>query len=119
MGQVIVRPIKDIKVYIAFYAWQFSCIGMLPKEPFARIFHLVYIVVGNPVRIVVEARIGQILVFKFIIGVNNGLYMELIFYDMQPCKNVLLELFRADVGWFRLYIQYRSKSPGSKGVIAK
>jgi len=109
LGQVIVRPIKDIKVYITFYAWQFSCIGMLPKEPFARIFHLVYIVVGNPVRIVVEARIGQILVFKFIIGVNNGLYMELIFYDMQPCKNVLLKLFRTDVGRFCLYIQYRGQ----------
>ena len=52
---------------------------MLPELPFTLVLYLVYIVVGYPIRIVVENRSTKVLLLKFIIGVNDGLDMITVF----------------------------------------
>ena len=91
--QVVIGTIINIKVYIAFYSWQFACIGMLPKLPFSFVFHLVNIIVGYPIRIIIKDWRTKILLLKFIIGVNDWLYMIFVFHYMKPCQYITLKIF--------------------------
>lgn len=50
--QVIIRTVIYVEVYISFYSRQLAYICVLPKFPFAFIFYLVHIIVGNPVGII-------------------------------------------------------------------
>ena len=53
---------------MAVNTWQFTHIGMLPEFPLTLIFHLVDIVVRNPIRVVVKDRSAQIGVLEFVIN---------------------------------------------------
>lgn len=105
--EVIVRTVVDIEIYGTLDARQTACIGVLPEFPCTLVFYLGHIVVGYPVRIVFKDRRAEILLFKLIIGVKDGLYMILIFNNMQPCKNVLLKLFHTFISRFMFNIKHR------------
>ena len=80
---------------------------MLPKLPFTLILYLVNIIVGNPVRIILEDRRTQILLLEFIIGVDDRLSMILILYYMQPGKHITLEILHTLICRLMFNIQYR------------
>lgn len=73
---------------------------MLPELPFAFVFNLLNIIVGYPIWIVFEYRIREVLFLKFMIGVDDGLYMIAVFNSVKPCQHIHLEVFYALV--FRL-----------------
>jgi hypothetical protein len=55
--QVIETAVVDVQIHIPCDSWQLPGIGMLPELPFSFILHLVHVVMGNPVRIIVKARV--------------------------------------------------------------
>ena len=71
---------------------------MLPELPFTLVLYLVYIVVGYPIRIVVENRSTKVLLLKFIIGVNDGLDMITVFHDVKPSQHIALEFLHTLIG---------------------
>lgn len=93
--QVIIGAVVDIEVDIPAYAGQCAGIGVLPEFPTSLELHLVDIVVGNPIRIVVEDRCGEILLLKFIIGIDDGLHAVAVLDDVEPCEHVGLEILHA------------------------
>jgi hypothetical protein len=69
--ELIITAVVNIEIYVAFNARQLAHIRMLPELPFALILNLVNIIVGYPVRIIIEDRRTQILLLEFIIGAEN------------------------------------------------
>ena len=107
--QRIERTVENIEVYISLYAGQLSCVGVLPEVPRALVFHLIYIVMRYPVGIVVEYGCVQIVLLKFIICVYDRLHVVFVLYDVQPCKNVALEIFHIAVLRLVLHVEHRRK----------
>ena len=92
LAQVVVRAVVDVEIDIALDAWKTAHIGVLPELPRALILERVDIVMGYPVRILVEHGIGQIARLKFKIGIYNRFYTIVLFYKAKPLEYGVLEL---------------------------
>ena len=93
MTKVIITTIIDIEVHISLYTRQSTGIGMLPKLPLSLILHLIHIIVGYPIRIIIENRLTEIFLLKFIIGIDDWFHMVSIFHNMEPSQHITLEIF--------------------------
>ena len=77
---VIERAIVDVEVNISLYAGKPPYIGVLPEFPRPLVFHLVNIVVGYPIRIVVEYGSIEVFLLEFVVVIYDMLHMILVFY---------------------------------------
>ena len=66
---------------------------MLPKLPFPLILHFLYVIMGNPIRVVVKHGCTKVLFLKLIIGIDDGFNMILVFNNVQPSQHVTLKIF--------------------------
>lgn len=82
---------------------------MLPELPFTLVLYLVYIVVGYPIRIVVENRSTKVLLLKLIIGVNDGLDMITVFHDVKPSQHIALKFLHTLISRLVFYVENRRK----------
>ena len=108
--ELIITAVVNIEIYVAFNARQLAHIRMLPELPFALILNLVNIIVGYPVRIIIEDRRTQILLLEFIIGVDDRFNMILILYNMQPGKHITLEILHTLICRLMFNLQYRRQN---------
>lgn len=105
-AQVIITAVVYVEIDITVDAGQTSGISVLPKLPFARIFNLVYVIMGNPIRIVVKDRCVKIIHLEFIISIYNWFNMVSVFHDVQPCKYVALKVLNAYILRFVLDVKH-------------
>lgn len=96
-SHIVERSVVNIEVYIALDAGKTSHVGVLPEFPRSFVFHLIYIVMGYPVRIVVKDGGVEITLLKFIICVDDGFDVITVLNNMEPCENVALEVFHGTV----------------------
>ena len=92
LAQVIVGAVVDIEVDISLHARQTAHIGMLPELPRALILQGVDIVMGNPIRILVEDGIVEVARLKFKIGIYNRFDLIMFLDDVKPLEHGALEL---------------------------
>ena len=59
--QVVHRTIVDIQIYEAFDSAYSTTVGMLSELPWAGILKRIHVVVSNPIRILVENAIAEVL----------------------------------------------------------
>ena len=106
LAEVVVTAVIDIEVDIALDAWKAAGVGVLPELPRPRVLYLVDIVMGYPIGIAVEATVAEVLEFEFVVGVDDGLDMVAVFYNVKPGEDVALKiLYRALLGLV-LYIEH-------------
>ena len=65
---------------------------MLPEFPCPLIFYTVHVIVGNPVWVLVEHFVGQVLHLEFIIGIEDGLHLIVLLHNVEPLEHTLLEI---------------------------
>ena len=82
---------------------------MLPELPRTLILERVDIVMGYPIRILVEHGIGQVARLKFKIGIYNRFYAVVTLYKAKPLEHRLLELVVGLVLGLVLYIEHGRK----------
>lgn len=104
---VVIRTVIDVEINPALYARQFAGIGVLPEFPRPFVFHLVHIIVGNPVRIVVEYRGTEVTLLEFIVGVDDWLHMVFVLHNVEPCEHIALEILHGTVFGLVLDIKHR------------
>ena len=90
--EVIEGAVVDVEIDISLDAGKAACIGVLPELPFAFVVEGVHVVVGYPIGIVVEDGGAEILLFEFIIGVDDGLHVITVFDDVKPGEHIALEV---------------------------
>jgi hypothetical protein len=61
---------------------------------------------GYPVRVAIEARVVEILLFEIIIRIDDWLHLVVVLHDVKPCEDVSLKLLRAEICGFRLHIKH-------------
>ena len=109
LAQIVVAAVVDIEIHIALDARKLSCIRMLPELPFALVLHFIYIIMGYPVRIVIENGRTEILLLKLIIGIDDRFHMIPILYDMQPYEHIALKILYTLVIGLMLDVEYGRK----------
>ena len=82
---------------------------MVPEFPLALILHLVNIIMGYPIRIVIEDRSTEILLLEFIICIDDRLHVVTVLNYMQPSEHVSLEVLNSLVFGHMLNIKYRGQ----------
>lgn len=100
------RAVEDIKIYVARDAVDVSYIRVLPECPGTRVGKMIYIVVGNPVRIGIESIVAEVFLLKIMASVEDGLDTVILFYDIEPRLGRAPQLRNREVTGF-LYIEYR------------
>ena len=69
---------------------------------------------GYPIRIIIKYRSTKILFLKSIVSVNNRFNMILVFHNMEPSKNVCLEIIHILVNRLMFHIKHGRKIPRSQ-----
>ena len=68
-------------------------VGVLPESPLAAVFEFVDIVVCNPVGVVVEDGVVEVLRLEGVAGVDDGFDSVVLLDDVEPFLDGGLELF--------------------------
>ena len=84
LAQVVIGTVVDVEIDMALDTWQLADIRMLPELPTPFVLDTVHIVVGYPVGILVEDGVVQVARLKFIIGIDDGLYLIVLLNDVEP-----------------------------------
>ena len=106
LAQVVEGAVIDIEIHIALDAWQAACISMLPEFPLTLVVHLLHIVVGYPVRILVEDIVVEIARLKFILGIDDGLDAIVEFHHIEPQLDALFEFLVSLVAGLMFHIKH-------------
>ena len=87
LAKVVIGTVVDIEIDIAFDAGKTAYIGVLPELPGSLVFEGVDIIMGNPVRILVEDGVVEITCLEFKIGIENGLHPIVLFDEVKPLED--------------------------------
>ena len=106
LSQIVVGTVVDIEVYVPLYTRQPAHVGMLPELPRPLVFERVHIVVGYPVRILVEDGVVQVAHLEFEISIDDGLYLIVLLHHIEPEVNRTLELLISLISGFMFHIEH-------------